>query len=83
MDNQKRWNRYCKAINYCMKCGYFIKPIDSKGGNVKSIQVGYWNDNDNGSYTTTIPLKPKKYTGEELFSIIRDAMGYNPKEYHI
>ena len=77
VTNQQKWNRYSKAINYCIACGYFIEPVDSNGGNVKYIKVGYWGDT--GSCIAMIQLKPKKYKGEELFSIIRDKIGYNDK----
>ena len=77
VTNQQKWGRYCKAINYCIGLGYFIKPIDSENGNVKSIQVGYWGETD--SCIATISLKPKKYTGEELFALIRDRIGYKSK----
>ena len=72
MDNQKRWKRYCKAINYCMDKGYFIIPEDSKGGNVKAIKVGFW---ESDHTLATIPLKPKRYTGPKLFQIIYNIVG--------
>ena len=72
MDNQKRWNRYCKAINYCIEKGYFITPNETKNGNIKSINVGWW---EGDGTVATIPLKPKKYTGPELFEIIYNTIG--------
>lgn len=69
MDKQKRWSRYCKAINYCITKGYFIVPEDSKNGNVKRIKVKH------GTKQTSITLKPKKYTGTELYDIIHNAIG--------
>lgn len=72
MDNQSRWNRYCKAINFCISYGYFIEPIDSNNGNVKAIKVGFW---DEPGTITTIPLKPKKYKCLELLEIIHNTIG--------
>ena len=65
MNKQKRWNRYVNAINYCISYGYFIVPCFSKNDNVKSISVIY----DNGR-EVTIPLKTKRYKGDELLEII-------------
>lgn len=71
MTEQQKWNRYVKAINYCITQGYHITPIDSNGNNVKSIKVTKGKSNKE----TTINLKPKHYKSLELFNLIQTQLG--------
>ena len=59
LTEQQKWNRYCKAINFCIGYGYFIIINESKGNNIKSIKVS--RDEDNHRKQVIIPLKPRKY----------------------
>lgn len=71
MNDQQKWNRYVRAINYCMGYGYFIKVFDSKGGNVKCIKV----TNTRNNKETLLFLKPKKYGCDELLQMIYERIG--------
>ena len=70
MTEQQKWNRYVKAINYCITQGYHITPIDSNGNNVKSIKVTKGKSNKE----TTINLKPKHYKSLELLNLIKTKL---------
>ena len=45
LTEQQKWNRYRKAINFCISYGYFIIINESKGNNIKSIKVSRDEDN--------------------------------------
>lgn len=71
MTEQQKWNRYVKAINYCITQGYHIIPIDSNGNNVKSIKVIKRCSNKE----TTVNLKSKHYKSLELLNLIKTQLG--------
>lgn len=74
---QQRWNRYVRAINFCISQGYFINCVDSKGvdgkwnGNVRAIRV----KNFYGSRECIIRLKSKKYKPMELYTMVVEKIG--------
>ena len=68
LTEQQKWDRYRKAINFCIGWGYFIIINESKGNNVKSIKVS--RDEDNHKKQVIIPLEPKKYKPMELLYLI-------------
>jgi hypothetical protein len=68
LTEQQKWNRYRKAINFCIDYGYFIIINESKGNNIKSIKVS--RDEDNHRKQVIIPLEPRKYKPMELLYLI-------------
>ena len=68
LTEQQKWNRYRKAINFCISYGYFITINESKGNNIKSIKVS--RDEDNNRKQVIIPLEPRKYKPIELLYLI-------------
>lgn len=68
LTEQQKWDRYRKAINFCIGWGYFIIINESKGNNVKSIKVS--RDEDNHKKQVIIPLEPKKYKPMKLLYLI-------------
>ena len=68
LTEQQKWNRYRKAINFCIGWGYFIIINESKGNNIKSIKVS--RDEDNHRKQVIIPLEPRKYKPMELLYLI-------------
>ena len=69
ITKQQRWNRYVKAINFCIEFGYFILiEKESQSGNVKSIRVSHI---DKDRPEVIIHLKPKRYRPMELLDIIQ------------
>ena len=69
ITEQQRWNRYVKAINFCIEFGYcIIIEKESKSGNVQSIKVSRI---DKDQPKVIIRLKPKRYRPMELLDIIQ------------
>ena len=68
LTEQQKWDRYYKAINFCIGWGYFIIINESKGNNIKSIKVS--RDEDNHKKQVIIPLEPRKYKPMELLYLI-------------
>ena len=68
LTEQQKWNRYHKAINFCIGYGYFIIINESNGNNIKSIKVS--RDEDNHKKQVIIPLEPRKYKPVELLYLI-------------
>ena len=66
LTEQQKWNRYRKAINFCISYGYFITINESNGNNIKSIKVS----RDDHKKQVIIPLKPRKYKPIELLYLI-------------
>lgn len=73
LTEQQKWNRYRKAINFCIGYGYFIIINESNGNNIKSIKVS--RDEDNHKKQVIIPLKPRKYKPIELLYLIHSTYG--------
>lgn len=73
MNKQKRWDRYCNAINFCIYHGIeFLELNESSTGNIKSIKVR-WNGS---TKTVIIKLKAKKYSPIELYTLIINTLGF-------
>lgn len=78
MTEQQRWNRYVRAINHCIRYGFNIDIVDSKGkngecnGNVRAIKVSHM---DTPEKMITISLQPRKYRPQELLAIIIERYG--------
>lgn len=78
MDEQQRWNRYVRAINHCIRYGFNVDLVFSKGkngkdnGNVMAIKVSHM---DTPERKITIPLEPRKYRPQELLWIIINSYG--------
>lgn len=73
MNKQKRWDRYCNAINFCIYHGIdFLELNESNTGNIKSIKVQWFNSNK----SVIIKLKPKKYSSIELYTLIVNTLGF-------
>ena len=71
LTEQQKWNRYRKAINFCIGWGYFIIINESKGNNIKSIKVS--RNEDNHKKQVIIPLEPRKYKPMELLYLIHSS----------
>lgn len=73
MNEQKRWDRYCDAINFCICNGIdFIEMNESSTGNVRSIKVRW----HGSTKTVMIKLKPKRYCPIELYTLIINTLGF-------
>ncbi len=72
LTEQKRWERYVHAINYCMGFGYYIDIESTSTGNVKYIKVKQC---ESPHKECIIYLKPRKYKKDELLGLIIDKIG--------